>query len=60
MTLPSGANCHTFASWLNAIVPTVINFPSALTSTAEIACGARNRPRAVTSGTRDFGALEAI
>src|SRR6266446_6949482 len=60
MTVPSGENCHTFASWLNAIVPTVMTFPSAPTSTVEIACGARNRPCLVASGTRDFGEEGAI
>src|SRR5436190_17485425 len=35
-------------------------FPSALTSTAETACGARNRPCAVVAGTRDSRARGAI
>src|SRR5215831_16312403 len=38
------------------MVPMVMNFPSALTSTQEIACGARNRPCAVAAGTLGLGA----
>ena len=60
MTVPSGENCHTFASWLKAIVPTVMTFPSAETSTAEIACAARSRPWLVAAGTSVFGAEGAI
>src|SRR3989442_11067840 len=50
MTVPSGANCQTLASWLKAIVPTVMNLPSALMSSAEIACAGRKRPCAVALG----------